>query len=285
MLNFWTCSFFLFLLVITFLLINSCSVKRRVQKEVTMLMNAGANDDVSFQAYDDLPKPVQVWLTRSGVMDIDKIDNVAVNQRFRLKLTPKQKEWHAADARQLFLTNTPAFLWFINLKMSPLMVVSGRDIFFNGRGELLMKLNSVFRLGKERGRKIDEGSIQRFLGEMVWFPSMALSPFVEWEQVSEKVVKARMQFNGTYGEGVFHFDENGDVVEFVAQRYKGNDKHAEKYDWVVRIHNYDTFSGVRMPSRLDATWKLDEGDWTWCEIDVVQVRYNVTQEEFLFTDR
>lgn len=51
--------------------------------------------------------------------------------------------------------------------MNPLLFFLGRDKFEAGRGDMLIQLNALFTVVNEQGEKIDEGALQRYLGEMV----------------------------------------------------------------------------------------------------------------------
>lgn len=70
------------------------------------------------------------------------------------------------------------------------------------------------------------------------------------------------------------FNENGDVLQFTALRYKDNTDEAKRYEWVMDILDYDIFEGVKVPSIMSSTWKLDEGDWTWLKLEVKDIKYN-----------
>jgi hypothetical protein len=40
------------------------------------------------------------------------------------------------------------------------------------------------------------------------------------------------------------------------------------------VDDYADFDGVRIPSKCRATWKLEEDDWTWCKIEITEIKYN-----------
>lgn len=116
--------------------------------------------------------------------------------------------------------------------------------------------------------------MQRFLGEMAWFPSLSLSPFITWKQISDTSAVATMEYMGTKGSGTFYFSADGDFTKYVALRYKENEPTSKKYEWVLLVNDYNTFEGIRVPSKMTATWKLEEGDWTWLKLEVTDIKYN-----------
>jgi hypothetical protein len=125
----------------------------------------------------------------------------------------------------------------------------------------------------ERGEKLDEGSLQRFLGEMAWFPSLAVSPYIQWEPMSDSAARATMNFQGTMGSGEFYFNPNGEITRFEAMRFMGNETDAERRVWRMDVIEYNTFQGIKVPAKLSSTWKLDSGDWTWLKMEVLNIEY------------
>jgi len=162
----------------------------------------------------------------------------------------------------------------MDVKMNRFLTFKGRDKFVNGKGEMLIKVNSLINVVNERGGKMDEGTIQRYLGEMVWFPSLALSQHIHWESIDDTTAVATMNYQGTSGSGTFFFNSGGDVTRFSALRYYSNEADAKRFEWVMNIEGYSTFEGIKVPTKMTATWKLDEGDWTWLKLEVIDIMYN-----------
>lgn len=222
-----------------------------------------------------LPAPVQRWLAGCGAVGRPKAENGRITQKAQMKMKPEQNNWYPATAIQHTNISEPAFIWSVDLKMNPLMWFRGRDKLQNGKGEMLIRLNSLLNVVNEHGKKMDEGSMQRFLGEMVWFPSLALSPYVEWEPIDDFSARATIAYRGTEGSGTFYFNEKGDFTRFVALRYQGNAPDSEKKEWILTVDDYAVFDGIRMPSQMKAAWKLDHGDWNWLRLEIADLQYNV----------
>lgn len=227
---------------------------------------------ISETALNGLPKPIQKWIKTTGIIGKDELKVAWIKQKALMKMKPEQKDWYSAEAIQYSTFENPAFIWTVEMEMMPLINIKGRDKFFGGKGEMLIKINSLINVVNEKGEKLDEGTLQRYLGELVWFPSLALSPLIEWEEIDDFSAKATIKYYDIHVSGTFYFNENGDFTKFITLRYMGNED--KKYPWVLTVDGYSQFEGIKIPSKMKATWKLDKGDWTWLDLEILEVKYN-----------
>ncbi len=258
--------------------LSSCSMNKMIARETEGILTAAiATDTVIVTEPDiqELPAPVQQWMKNAGIIGKPFLNSACVKQKAMMKMKPDQKEWYTAEAEQYTTLNLPAFIWTVNMKMSPMIKIRGRDKFTDGKGEMLIKMNALINIVNEKGPRMDEGTLQRFLGELVWYPSLALSPYITWEAIDETSAKATMTYKETTGSGTFYFNENGDFIKFVALRYMGNKADAKRYPWVLTVDDYAVFEGIKVPSKMKATWKLDEGEWTWLDLEITSIQYNI----------
>lgn len=225
-------------------------------------------------ASNQLPEPVRKWLFSTGAVGKTHIYAGWIDQKARIKMKPGQKKWYRAHAVQYTDLNTPAFIWSVDMALYKLLRIKGIDKFNKGKGSMLIKLNGLLPIVNEQGDKLDQGTIQRYLGEMVWFPTLAISPYIKWEQVDEHSARAVMSYKGTTGSGTFYFNEAGDFVKFTAMRYMENKPNAKQLKWVLTTDEYAVFEGIKVPSKMNASWELDDGCWTWLELEIVNIKYN-----------
>jgi len=267
----------LLILVILAASFGHYSFTKLVQKETTAILsrvNHSSNRIITEDDIGQLPVPVKKWLENSGAVGRPYITLGKVIQQAEMKMKPQQTKWFSATAIQYSSIDVPAFIWTVDVKMNSLLNFRGRDKFVDGKGEMLIKVNSLFNIVNEKGEKLNEGSIQRYLGEMVWFPSLALSEFITWEHVNDTTATATMNYKGTTGSGTFYFNAEGDFIRFTALRFMGNDENAKRHEWVLKVEKHRIFEGIKVPSRMTATWKLDEGDWTWLRLEIREIKYN-----------
>lgn len=198
-------------------------------------------------------------------------------QELQLNLKPEQTSWNNGTAEQYFSVQPPAFNWSINTEMYSILRVVGRDKFVDGKGEMKIKLLSLIPVANaNNNKKIHQASLQRYLAEIVWFPTASLCQFVKWENINDYSAKATMEYHGTKGTGVFYFDKNGNFEKFVAMRYKDlND--AEPTEWTVTASKTEERNGIKIPVACEVSWRLENGQWTWLKLKITDIQYNVTE--------
>jgi len=254
------------------------SFKNKISEErVKMLKNATIINQKAITQNDliNLPPVVQKWLTSSGILDKEPVSNVYLTQDIQLKMTPEQKDWNPGAAEQYFTVQPPAFNWSIHTQMNPILGVVGRDKLENGQGEMTIKLMSLISVANaKQNEKVNEATLQRYLAEIIWFPSAALSSNITWEPIDDQAAKATMRIGKTTGSGTFHFDQNGQFLKFTAMRYK-DAKDPKPTLWTASALKTAERNGVKIPVELKADWKLASGQWTWLKISIKDIRYNV----------
>lgn len=267
----------LIILVVASFSLAQLAFDKKIATEITQLYAPSADFEtskVTAEQLAELPLPVADWLKVSGVVGQEKTHTVWLKQKAQMKMKPEQESWYRATAEQVFSIPNPAFVWKVNMNMPPFIKIAGRDKFINGKGEMQIKLFSLLNIVNEKGSKMDEGTLQRYLGEIVWFPSAALSPLIRWEAIDSHTAKATLEYKGTKGSGTFYFNKSGDFVQYRTLRYKGNEPSAKRYEWVIDVQEYAIMNGVKIPVKMTATWKLDEGDWTWLNLEITDIKYN-----------
>lgn len=268
----------LIIVVVVTISFSSSCMNKMIKRETQVILSAIPITESNFISDSDmkkLPAPVSKWLYHTGMAGKPVIQSAYIQQNALMRMKPEKTDWIPAKAEQYTVMDVPAFIWKVNMSMSPWIKIRGRDKFVEGKGEMLIKLNSLINIAKENGHRMDEGSLQRYLGELVWFPSLALSPYITWEAIDSYSAKATMSYKGTRGNGTFYFNEEGDFIKFVALRFKGNKEDSKAYPWILTVDNYAVFEGIKVPSKMKATWKLEEEDWTWLDLEITSIQYNV----------
>jgi hypothetical protein len=265
----------LVLLVIIISMIANYRFNRIVHNEVNAFFSSVENKHEVIQQSDlnDLPQPVQKWLQYSQVVGKEKIVAARTKQEVNIRLKEDQP-WMNAQAEQYFRTEEPGFIWAVDIKMAPFVHITGRDKYSEGKGNMLIKVLSLFTVANGSGKEIDQGSLLRYLAETAWVPSAALNQYIQWEGIDSNSAKATMSYQGITASGVFTFNEQGEIQSFVAQRYGEFEGDYRMETWLCEMKEYKEFNGVKIPSQGDITWKLKTGDFHWYHFNVEEMEYN-----------
>ncbi|HEX2869112.1 MAG TPA: DUF6544 family protein [Ignavibacteriales bacterium] len=222
-----------------------------------------------------LPPVVQKWMRHSGVIGKDMIKTVHLRQTGQMRTSP-EGSWWPFTAGQYFTVDRPGFLWEAEVKANPFMYMRGRDKYYNGQGQMIIKVMSLIPVVDVKGKEVDQGTMLRFLAEGVWFPTFALSKYIKWEEVDSRSARAVMNYGGIEASGIYRFNAEGDLTGFEAMRYYYRKEGSTLEKWVIAVDRdgYKEFSGMRIPAKSSVTWKLKEGDYHWLDVEVTEMEFN-----------
>lgn len=255
----------------------NCAFRRSVKKETELLIQACAHEPI-IQISEDrllrLPPPVLRWLHLSRSLDTAKpIRSVMISQEGMLRTKPEGR-WMPFRAKQHSLLDTPSFIWKARIRAAPGITICGRDLYLNGRADMLIKLMGVLKVGYAHGPEINQGSLVRYLAEMVWYPTAALSPYVTWEAIDDDMARAYISYEDINASGIFYFQKTGEPIRFVAQRYKEAGGTCTLEEWEVRMGTYKKFQGILIPSQGEISWNLRTGAFHWFRFEVKEARFD-----------
>lgn len=247
-----------------------------VEREVREIL-ADAEVHASHVTEDELselPQSVRVWLTTSRVVGRDRAQLVRLRQEGELRTT-KDGPWMPARAEQYFTVDPPTFVWKVETSMLGFLPISGRDRYANGKGAMRIEAGSLVPVVDVANEKIDQGAMLRFLGEIVWFPSAALSPNISWVEESPTSARATMRHAGREVGATFSFDDRGRITTLRAPRYLGGDESAKLERWRVSCREWAIVRGVQIPVAGDVAWDLEAGEFVYYRWRIVDVEENV----------
>lgn len=221
----------------------------------------------------NLPEVMQRYLRYAQVVGKEPIHTVRLRQRGMYRTHPGQK-WLPFVAEQSFTTNPPAFRWQMRSQLFPLISLSVKDQFAEGHGSLRVKLWSRITLAKARGPEMDQGELQRYLAEMAWFPTAWLSQAIEWQIIDAHSVQATIREPGITASGVLHVNEQGQLTHLTTERYREERGLYRLDPWSGQFDAYQEVDGIRIPTRFEITWHLEDGDFNWLRGELTEIEYN-----------
>jgi hypothetical protein len=228
-----------------------------------------------------MPVCLQRYLKCAQVVGKKPVRTVRLAQKGYMRQKPGRK-WIPLVAEQYFTTTPHAFLWHGTMRPFPFFWMTGTDRFSEGHGTMRIKLLSMIPLPLARGPKMDQGESQRFLGEIIWFPTAWFSKSIEWHAIDEHSVQATLHEPGVTGSVVLHMNEQGQLTLVSAQRYMGNEGILTP--WSIQLDAYREACGMRIPTAFAVTWHPASGDFTWFRGQLTEIEYNQSGKVIRFEE-
>ncbi|NRB50546.1 MAG: hypothetical protein HRU41_22950 [Saprospiraceae bacterium] len=212
-----------------------------------------------------LPEIVQRYFKYALTEGQAYIKQVRLKHSGEFRTSPKQG-WKPIRGEEYFTCSPPGFLW-----LGKLSWFSAVDKYIKGKGNLKVKLFSLYPVVNAKGPAADQGEFLRWLAEAVWFPTALLpSEKLSWEAIDERSAKIYYHDKNIQVEGTFQFNELGQITQFNAKRFM-DENHQE--EWTTRCRDYRLVNGMHIPHYAEAIWNLEDGDFCYAKFELDEVSY------------
>lgn len=249
------------------------NLNKNVKKSLTYFGSTQSKEQVVQSSdLDKLPTAVKRWMHMTGVIGKPIQSQVRITQSGKLRTTPGS-DWAPFYADQWVSFDPPGFVWHCTMDAGPGLHIGIVDKFIDGGGSMGIWMQSLVKLQNISGAEIDEGAMQRYMAEIVWNPSIALSPYISWDQQDEAYAHATMHYKSTHATVNFIYDEEGLVRQIEADRYYYQKDRTTKEKWLVEIDtkSYREIGGLKIPMKSSITWQLPQGDYKWFELEILDI--------------
>jgi len=228
---------------------------------------------VSKSMLDDLPEPIQRYMKFTGVVGKPWINSVLLKYsgKFRQGL---DRPWMPMIVKQVYTISPPSFVWDARFKIMGLPLLRARDEYRSGRGHMYARLASLITVFDIRGEKLDQGTMIRYLSEMIWFPTAFLGENITWQAIDSNSANVQLVDAGKSVSGRLFIDDDGRPTNFTAMRYREIDGDFTLDPWSTPITGYGVHEGLNLPTEGQAIWNLQSGDLVYAELEMEEIDYN-----------
>jgi hypothetical protein len=223
-----------------------------------------------------LPDTVQRYLHYTGVAGREKINTVRLKQKGTLRQT-LDDSWKNITAVEYFSVNPPAFVWMGQMAAGPFSIISARDSYFNEHGYMFIKMLGTKTIGDVKGEEMDYSSLVRYLNEMMWFPTAFVNDNIRWDAIDDDSARVTIIDGHKSASAILYFDKKGALTNFAGERYHEVNGVYVKDIWETPMTGYGEFNGLRLPIRGEAVWKMSRGDFSYINLEITELEYNVTE--------
>lgn len=220
------------------------------------------------------PELIKNYFTSAIADSTNKPKFITVKQKAEFK-TDVKSEWKPITAVQYYTTDSPNFLWTSEMKSSNFFWVNAIDSYINGKGNMLIKLNSSITVADSWGIELDKSGLFRYISEAVLFPTKLLpSQNLLWNILDSNTAEIKF----TDGElsvvaKLFFNSENLISKIETFDKYRALEEGYERSMYTIYLSEYKKLKGFMIPTYIEAEWDLKSGKFMYGKFSIVNIEY------------
>ncbi len=224
-----------------------------------------------------LPEPVKKYLRYANSIGKPKVNNFRIEFAGQIRKDEKSA-WMPFTSEQYNFLETSVRLFFMNATMKRLPV-AGFHSFKNGDAFMDIRLLSLVNVQYQSGKEMDIAETVTFFNDMCCMaPAALIDERIKWMEDDGSKVKAEFTNNGITISAWLHFNEKGELVNFISDnRFAQQDDGTMKtLCWSTPLKNYANYNGYRLAGYADAIYAYPEGDFCYGQFIMKTIEYNCT---------
>jgi len=267
----------IFLLIAAILVIapltGKAMLNKRFNDEVKQLFSRSvclSDQTFSQDQLEGLPEPVQRYFRHVMEEGQPYINYVRLKHDGWFK-TAFDKKPVNIKGEQYFTASRPGFIW-----KGKTSLFTARDMYIGGKGRLVVSLFSLLKVADKKGPEVNQAELLRWLGESVWFPTNLLPrENLHWSPIDSSSARLTFEYNDLSVYYIVTFNENDEIVRMETERYM-EDKGLKP--WTGKVNEYRRINGVRVPTVIEASWNLEEGEYTYGRFKIQTIEYEIPEK-------
>ncbi len=223
-----------------------------------------------------LPEPVKRYVKLSGAIGRPRIQNFRARWKGRIRASADEP-WMQFSAEQFnFVKDSARFFKMEAFKSG--LAVDVLHVYDNGTASMRVKLLSLFDLVDLHGLKLDRAETVTVLNDLsILAPGALANDAIEWEPVDSRSARAKMTVGANTISALLIFNDAGELVDFISDdrlRASSDGTTLMSQRWSTPLYEYRNFGPFRVASRGKGVWHEDGGDFTYLEMELVDLDIN-----------
>jgi uncharacterized protein DUF6544 len=222
----------------------------------------------------DLPEPLARFIRFSGAIGRPRISSVRLVHGGRFK-PGIGRPWMRVRGEYFITTPRPSFSWWGRIGPMPGLSVVAVDSYAGGRGRMLVRALSAFRLVDDRSANVSQSAFGRCVAELTMAPTFFLDRrYVSAVQSGDNQVRCTVRDGVFQSDADLHVNRDGSLDRVVVMRLfdRGGGK-ATLERFTGKSSDWKDAGGRMLASRMDGFWNLAEGDLHYVSFEMEHAEY------------
>jgi hypothetical protein len=254
------------------------SLRAAYELDVDAALGRAVPEDVVSEAdLASLPAPVRRYLRVAGVVGRPRVHNFRVRIHGRIR-SGRDARWLPLAAEQYNFADEPARLFYLRSSMFGIPV-QGYHRYVGASARMTIKAAALVTVVDVSGSEMDQSETVTMFNDMcIMAPATLIDPAIAWQPIDAKTAGATFTNAGQTIRTELFFNDAGELIDFRSDdRYQTSPdgKSVRKVPWSTPLGEYRSFGHVRLAAHGEGRWHEAGGDYTYIEITLESVEYNV----------
>jgi hypothetical protein len=233
---------------------------------------------VSDEDLAGLPPPVRRYLQIAGVVGQPRVRDFQVRMHGRIR-RDRNLSWMPLVTEQHNFVDVPSRFFYMSSSMFAIPV-RGYHRYADGAATMQVKAGGLLTVASASGPEMTQAETVTLFNDMaVMAPATLIDPAIRWESLSTCKARATFTAGAHTIQAELVFSDHGELVNFISDdRYQsaGDGQVLRKLRWSTPIGDYRQFANVRLASTGAGRWHDAQGAYSYIELTIDDVRYNVS---------
>lgn len=241
--------------------------------------NSVTKEILSEEDIQHLPSIVQKYIRYTGSVGKEKVYNFKAEFTGGIRSNSDEEYMQLKSVQYNFMKN-PERLFYIEAKKMGIPAL-GIHIYQNEKAIFKVKLLSLFTVVDASGEKMDQGETVTVFNDMCFMaPATLIDKRITWESVDDLTVKAIFANGKIKISATLYFNEKGELINFISNdRYETDGKTYKNYPWSTPVKSYINIKGYRLPAGADLIYSRPDGEFTYGQFKLKDIKYNCSERE------
>jgi len=242
------------------------------------LITSGRNEIITEKDLEHLPDIVKKYLELVKVKGREKVFNMKVHFRGRIRMKPEEK-WMKFKARQYSFFYNPTRLFYLKALRSGIPA-TGLHIYKNVAASMVIKIAGLFKITDVKGEEMNQAETVTYFNDMcLMAPATLIDKNISWEVIDLLAVRANFTNEDITITAELYFNEQGELTNFISyDRYDlSNPESPGIYPFSTPVEEYKEFNGFRLPCKAKAIWHRPQADFCYGEFIIKDINYNCSK--------
>ncbi|MFZ5824588.1 MAG: DUF6544 family protein [Bacillota bacterium] len=223
-----------------------------------------------------LPEQLQRYLRLTGAVGQPQVHHFKASWRGRIRSGPNDP-WMSFTAEQYNFPGEPSRFFRMDATRAG-VPVDVYHAFQEQSATMRVRLLSLLPVVDSSGPDLTRAETVTLFNDICLLaPSTLVDPAIRWEEVDAHSVRGYYTVGANTISAVLIFNEAGELVDFVSDDRLAASADGKQFlprRWSTPVGEYRSFGPWRVCSRGDGRWHPEEGEFSYIELELLDLQIN-----------